>query len=160
MNKLHKAALFINASHPFPLKNRCPKCGSDKMVYYYDHTNPYWYPNTRCARDRGLASTEGWLRWCGSDMYISLHERSGTRLDPSHSVAFKRYAPKFSRSWATVRDRNRPHVSNMVTVVVCKQCDLHTWIYMNAGVRRMPENFHRKARINCPQKILPLQWRK
>lgn len=160
MKRRPKTPLFINASHPFPLRNRCAHCGSDKIVYYQDYTNPYQYPNTRYARDRGLASTEGWIRWTPTDVYNCLHERAGNRMGPSHSIRFSGYSPKFARSWSGVQKQGRHHVSNMVVVVVCEACDLHTWVYMNSNVRKMPENFHRKARINCPQKILPLQWRK
>jgi hypothetical protein len=160
MSKQKKTTLFINASHPFPLKNRCAHCGSNKLVYYQDYTNPYWYPNTRYARDRGLNSVEGWLRWTGTDYTNCLLERAGERFAPTHSVAYKRYSPKFNKSWAGVFTQRRHHISNMVVVVVCEACDLHTWVYMNSTVRKMPENSNRKARINCPQKIAPLQWRK
>lgn len=150
--------LFINASHPFPLKARCKHCGSSRLEYYQDYTNPYWYPDPKYARNRGLRSTEGWMKNCQSDYYIFYFTRAGIRMDPVHSVAFKRYAPKFSRSWAGAQS-NRPHVSNMAVVVVCKNCDLQAWVYMNSNVRRMPENVNRKARINCPQRILPFQYK-
>lgn len=160
MKRRPKTALFITASHPFPLRNRCANCGSDKLCYFQDYTNPYQYPNVKYSRERSLASTEGWIRWTPTDVYNVLHKRAGTRIDPSHSVRFKGYAPKFSRSWSGVQDQKRYHVSNMVVVVACQECDLHTWVYMNSNIRKMPENFNRKARINCPQKIMPLQWRK
>lgn len=150
--------LFINASHPFPLKGRCKHCGSSELVYYQDYTNPYWYPNPRYARDRGLASFEGWMKYTQTDYLISYFKRQGIRLDPSHSVAFKRYSPKFYKSWANGHD-HRPRVSNMAVVVVCKGCDLQTWVYMNSNVRKMPENTNRKARINCPQRVLPFQFK-
>lgn len=158
MSKPRPTPLFINASHPFPLKARCKHCGSDKLVYYQDYTNPYWYPDPKYARSRGLRSTEGWIQYCPSDYLISFFRRQGIRLEPTHSVAFKRYSPKFSKSWAGVRP-HRPHISNMAVVVVCKNCDQQTWVYMNSNVRRMPENTNRKARINCPDRILPFQFK-
>ena len=80
------------------------------------------------------------------------------RSDPQHSLGFKRYSPKFSKGYADSKGQ-RGYNSQMLVVIVCDACDLQTWAYMNGYTRKMPENFHRKARINCPQKIVPLDWR-
>lgn len=149
--------LHINASHPFPLRNRCANCGSRKLCYSYDYTNPYWYPNTRYARDRGLASFEGWLQGCQSDYQMEAFARLEMRIDPVHSVAFKRYNPKLSRSWSGGEGRH--YISQMVVVVSCEACDMQTWWYMNLHNLRMPENKHRKARINCPEMIYPMKYK-
>lgn len=160
MSKPRKTPLHVNASHPFPLKGRCNSCGSDKLTYYQDYTNPYWYPDPKYARNRGLASFEGWVNNIQTDYQFQTYfKRNGEHWYPVHSVAFKRYNPKTSRGWGNGTPK-RPRPSDMVVIVICQDCEQQTWAYMNSSVRKMPENANRKARINCPKTIYPYlsQW--
>jgi hypothetical protein len=154
-----KPVLSVNLSHPFPLKNRCKHCGSNKLSYFHDYSNPYWYPDTRYARNRCTPEMiKGWAYGTHSDKELSpLFQSMSIRADATHSIGFKRYNPKLAKSWAD--GNGRGYISQMLVVVVCDSCDLQTWAYINGYNRKMPENFHRKARINCPQKIPPLDWR-
>ena len=155
MSKPRKAPLQVNVSHPFPLKSRCRYCGSKNLSYWQDYTNPYWYPDPKYARNRGLGSFEGWMQATQYDyQFQTIYKRNGEHWYPVHSVGFKRYAPRFSRSWAG-GGKQRPRVSDMVVIVVCQDCEQQTWAYMNSTIRKMPENLNRKARINCPETIYP-----
>ncbi len=160
MNKQKKPVLTINASHPFPLRNRCRHCGSNKLSYYHDYTNPYWYPDPRYARERCTPEMlKGWLYGTHSDKELqALYKKLDMRFDPTHSVAFKRFNPKLYRGWGGVDSQKRHYVSQMVVVVVCDNCQMQSWGLINRSVRTLPENINRKARIDCPQKAYPLEW--
>lgn len=154
-----KPILSVNASHSFPLRNRCKHCGSNKLSYFHDYSNPYWYPEHKYARNRCSPDmVKGWLYGMHSDKeLVTLFKNMNIRVDPQHSIGFKRYVPKFSKGWAD--NKGRGYNSSMVVMVVCDNCDLQTWAYINGYTRKLPENFNRKARINNPQKIPPLDWR-
>lgn len=157
MSQNKKPILVINASHPFPLKNRCKHCGSKNLVFYQDYSNPYWYPDIKYAKNRNTPDmVRGWMHGTHIDKELAPFKRAGIRLDPQHSIAFKRYNPKLSKSWSGGQGRH--YISQMVVMIVCDDCDMQTWAYMNSYYRKMPENFNRKARINCPQKINPMEW--
>lgn len=153
-----KPLLSINASHSFPLRNRCKHCGSNKLSYFHDYSNPYWYPDLRYARNRCSPDmVKGWLYGSHSDKELAPYKNLGIRFDPQHSIGFKRYSPKFSKGYAD--NKGRGYNSQMVVVIVCDNCDMQTWAYINGYTRKLPENLNRKARINNPQKVGPLDWR-
>lgn len=154
MTNKKKPVLLVNASHNFPLRNRCKYCSSNKLAYFQDYSNAYWYPNTRYARDRtSKEMTMSWVESTNFDLQSGHLFRDDLRKG-THSVAFKRYNPKLARNWGI----DRYHTLHMVVVVICNNCKREAWIYRNSSIARLPENAHRKARINCPKPIMPLKW--
>jgi hypothetical protein len=145
----------MSASHPFSLKSRCKYCGSNKLEFYRDYSNPYWYPDTKFARNRVTAVVvKNWLRNLNEDYALrTLYQRLNMRYENTNSVAFKRYNPKLSRIHPGKNGFR--YVSDMVVMVVCGNCHQQTWAYRNSDVAKLPENANRKARINCPQRAVP-----
>lgn len=98
--------LLFNASHPFPMKNRCRHCGKMELEFYRDYMNTPWLHNIRNKRDyrHYYHDVMAWVSGTNGD-YVRhvLGDFFDTSHYYEHSTGFKGYNPKRHR---TISDAN------------------------------------------------------
>jgi hypothetical protein len=147
--------LLLNASHPFPMKNRCRHCGKMELEFYRDYTNAPSFHNIRNARDRHESNrVMDWASDINSDYVRHVLSDFDTAHYYGHSVGFKSYNPKRYR---TISDSNgRYPIESGYWIVICANCHKEVWAVATDNKKFLPENFNRKAlRLKLPIQARP-----
>jgi predicted nucleic acid-binding Zn-ribbon protein len=146
----YKHRLFINASHTFPIRNRCTNCGKAQFEFYRDHSNAGWQANLKWKRNHyNCVSIIDWVQDTNYD-YIraaspNLYRKYGYY---AHSLGFKTFDPRLFRTFSNWNGRYP--MGSDILVIVCSNCGDNRWAYMSSGKAALPENVSRKARHYLP----------
>jgi predicted nucleic acid-binding Zn-ribbon protein len=139
----------FNASHTFPIRNRCNNCGQAQFEFYRDATNANWPASLKWKRNRYHAiNVIGWVLDTNQDYIRQVDPIFRNRRYYAHSIGFKEFDPRLFRTFSTW-DGRYPMGSDVI-MAVCGNCGVQRWGYMTDRKHALPENANRKARIRLP----------